>query len=97
MRNYKLAEQHQGSIYTCTSIQEAARYFLRHVVRTSIQINQDLSTASPRDTVRTLKANGFVFEGRSLPKTRNGKIPYQWKLIKYPIDVIETLRKSGKV
>jgi len=77
----ELRRQHQGSIATCGTIKEGAHYFRRFITRTSIQINHDLNTASPRDLVRKLKANGFDFKGHPLKKTANGKIPYQWTLL----------------
>lgn len=73
-------QQHQGSLATCGRIKEAWVYFLRHKKRTSIQINHDLNTASPRDVVRALRANGMILDGECLGKNANGKLVYQWTL-----------------
>ncbi len=77
----ELRRQHQGNIATCKAIQEYAAYFRKYGRRTSIQINRQLDTASPRDVVRKLKANGFKFESGNYGKNNNGKIVFWWRML----------------
>ncbi len=81
MSRAELRRQHQGNIATCKAIQEYAAYFRKGGQKTSIQINRELNTASPRDVVRKLRANGFRFDSGCAGKNLNGKMIFWWRML----------------
>ena len=77
----ELIRQHQGSVETCDRLKEGRDFFLRFKAATTIQINRMLNTASPRDLVRGLRANGMEVKRDYLGINRNGKRVHRYTFI----------------